>query len=199
MFTGIVKDIGRVISIRQEKDDFTLEIAHHLESIELGSSVAINGVCLTVTSFSPRIFQVEVMPETIKRTNIGELATEDLVNLEPALKPTTELGGHFVQGHIDTTGKLLNKTTDQNAQLLEFSITAQYQKYIVEKGSIAIDGVSLTVISVKKDSFQVGIIPYTSNETILGKLEVGQTVNLETDILGKYIYQDLERGYENVK
>jgi riboflavin synthase len=139
------------------------------------------------------------MPETIKRTNLTEMSVGTKVNLEPALKPNSEIGGHFVLGHVDTTGNLLSREVTKNSVLLTFSISKKYNSYLVEKGSIAVDGVSLTLIAVTDDTFQVGIIPYTQDETILGSLEVDQTVNLETDILGKYIYKDLKRSYQNEK
>lgn len=197
MFTGIVKDIGRVIAIKESKDNFILTIGHHLDSVHLGDSISIDGICLTVTNREAQQFQVEVMPETVKRTNIADFTPDEKVNLEPALKPTDEMGGHFVLGHVDTTGKLIQKEIAGNSTLLTFSIAPEYIPDLVEKGSIAINGVSLTLIKVTEHDFQVGIIPYTSKETVLGALSIGQTVNLETDILGKYINQAFQRGYQN--
>lgn len=198
MFTGIVKDIGSVIAIDQTKENFVLTIQHNFGTVHLGDSVAIDGICLTVINSQNNQIQVEVMPETVKRTNIADLTTGQKVNLEPALRPNDELGGHFVLGHVDTTGQLLKRELAKNSILLTFSIASQFLPYLVEKGSIAIDGVSLTLIQVTDKDFQVGIIPYTSKETVLGNLEIGQTVNLETDILGKYIIQAFKRGYQNV-
>ena len=137
------------------------------------------------------------MPETVKRTNIADFTPDEKVNLEPALKPTDEMGGHFVLGHVDTTGKLIQKEIAGNSTLLTFSIAPEYLPDLIEKGSIAINGVSLTLIKVTEQDFQVGIIPYTSKETVLGALSIGQTVNLETDILGKYINQAFQRGDQN--
>lgn len=199
MFTGIIKNIGTIAGVNRENDNYRLTINHGLNDLNLGDSVSINGICLTVVDFQKNQFQVDVMPETIKRTNLAEISVGTKVNLEPALKPNSEIGGHFVLGHIDTTGKLLSREVAENSVLLTFSIPKKYNPYLVEKGSIAIDGVSLTLIAVTEDTFQVGIIPYTQDETILGSLEVNQTVNLETDILGKYIYKDLKRGYQDEK
>ena len=199
MFTGIIKNIGTIAGVNRENDNYRLTINHGLNDLNLGDSVSINGICLTVVDFQKNQFQVDVMPETIKRTNLAEISVGTKVNLEPALKPNSEIGGHFVLGHIDTTGKLLSREVAENSVLLTFSIPKKYNPYLVEKGSIAIDGVSLTLIAVTEDTFQVGIIPYTQDETFLGSLEVDQTVNLETDILGKYIYKDLKRGYQDEK
>ena len=199
MFTGIIKNIGTIAGVNRENDNYRLTVNHGLSDLNLGDSISINGICLTVVDFQKDQFQVDVMPETIKRTNLAEMSVGTKVNLEPALRPNSEIGGHFVLGHVDTTGKLLSREMTENSVLLTFSIPKKYNPYLVEKGSIAIDGVSLTLIAVTEDTFQVGIIPYTQDETILGSLEVNQTVNLETDILGKYIYKDLKRGYQDEK
>ncbi|WCG34597.1 riboflavin synthase [Companilactobacillus farciminis] len=199
MFTGIIKNIGTIAGVNRENDNYRLTINHGLSDLNLGDSISINGICLTVVDFQKDQFQVDVMPETIKRTNLAEMSVGTRVNLEPALRANSEIGGHFVLGHVDTTGKLLSREVTENSVLLTFSIPKKYNPYLVEKGSIAIDGVSLTLIAVTEDTFQVGIIPYTQDETILGSLEVDQTVNLETDILGKYIYKDLKRGYQDEK
>lgn len=199
MFTGIVKGIGKITQVEQTKDNYRLTISDSSLSFQPGDSVSVDGICLTVVENSNNDFQVEVMPETVKRTNIKQLKLSDEVNLEPALGVSDRLDGHFVLGHVDTTGILLAKEVNKNAYLLTFSIDPGYSKYLVEKGSIAIDGVSLTIISVTEKSFQVGIIPYTSKETILGSLQVKQIVNLEVDILGKYILKLGLRGSLNVK
>lgn len=199
MFTGIIKNIGTIAGVNRENDNYRLTINHGLKDLNLGDSISINGICLTVVDFQKDQFQVDVMPETIKRTNLAEMSVGTRVNLEPALRANSEIGGHFVLGHVDTTGKLLSREVTENSVLLTFSIPKKYNPYLVEKGSIAIDGVSLTLIAVTEDTFQVGIIPYTQDETILGSLEVDQTVNLETDILGKYIYKDLKRSYQDEK
>ncbi|WP_334352441.1 riboflavin synthase [Companilactobacillus sp. HBUAS56257] len=196
MFTGIVKGIGKVQQIKQSRDNLSLVISHHLGQLELGDSIAIDGICLTVTQIEKARFQVDVMPETVKKTNINDFQLQQEVNLEPALQLNSKIGGHFVLGHVDTTGQLLAKKRARNSDLLIFSIDPKYSPYLVEKGSITIDGVSLTIISVQKDQFQVGIIPFTQEKTVLGALKLGDVVNLETDILGKYVYRNL-RGSQN--
>ncbi|WP_439959032.1 riboflavin synthase [Secundilactobacillus silagincola] len=154
---------------------------------QLGDSFAINGICLTVTAVVPGQLCVDVMPETTRLTNLGQLKKGDTVNLEPALGATERLDGHFVLGHVDTTAKLVQRVEDQNASVLTFKIAPEYDDYIVKKGSIAIDGVSLTVTQSEPYQFSVSLIPYTQNQTTLGKRQVGDLVNIETDVLGKYI------------
>lgn len=198
MFTGIIKEIGQINNIVRNNQDFTISIKHHFRKIQDGDSISINGVCLTVSNLKSNEFDVDVMPETVQRTNIGTLHNGDLVNLEPALKLNDRLGGHFVLGHVDTTAELIKKNPAENSTLLTFRIDRKYQEYLVEKGSITVDGVSLTIISTNKDLFEVGIIPYTSKETILGNLKPDQLVNIETDILGKYIINRLG-VYDHVK
>ena len=152
---------------------------------------------MTVTEVLADGFAVEAMPETFRRTNLGQLEVDDHVNIEPALSISDKLDGHFVLGHVDTTAELLNKTDDQNSTILSFRAPAEYRRYIVEKGSVAIDGVSLTVSGVKDDIFQVSLIPYTLSHTILGELKVTNSINLETDILGKYILDSKVEAYQH--
>ena len=190
MFTGIIKGIGHVVSIERRADTAKLTIKAPLISQlkpQLGDSLAINGICLTVTDVAPDQLSVEVMPETTRLTNLGQLKQADRVNLEPALKATERLDGHFVLGHVDTTAKLIQQSTDQNATRLTFEVAPEYDDYIVKKGSIAIDGVSLTVTESSPRQFSVSLIPYTQAQTTLGDRRVGDLVNIETDILGKYI------------
>lgn len=194
MFTGIIKDVGTVVEIKRTEQNYLLTLSSSILKFKPGDSVSVDGICLTVIKQIDKQFQVEVMPETVRRTNVSQLHVADKVNLEPALGVSDKLDGHFVLGHVDTTEKLLTRKTSKNSILLTFSLSADYQQYLVEKGSIAIDGVSLTIISVTKGSFQVGIIPYTSKETVLGNLQAGQIVNLEVDILGKYILNSGLRG-----
>lgn len=198
MFTGIIQDIGRVKEIDKHQETFTLAIILNKlknQPIKLGDSIAINGTCLTVTELISDGFMVEAMPETFRRTNLGQLKAGDFVNLEPALAVQDKLDGHFVLGHVDTTAILRDIRTDQNSQVLTFTIGQEYRKYIVEKGSVAIDGVSLTVSATDEQTFSVSLIPYTLKETILGRLQVNDQVNIETDILGKYILDSKVEGY----
>ncbi|WP_203650913.1 riboflavin synthase [Secundilactobacillus yichangensis] len=190
MFTGIIKGIGHVVAIQRLEDTAKLTVAAPLFA-ELkpqpGDSVAVNGICLTVTAVAPGQLSVEAMPETTRLTNLGQLKKDDPVNLEPALGATERLDGHFVLGHVDTTAKLIQRVEDQNATTLTFEIAPEYDEYIVKKGSIAIDGISLTVTQSTPQQFSVSLIPYTQDQTTLGRRQVGDLVNIETDILGKYI------------
>ncbi|AKP67862.1 riboflavin synthase [Companilactobacillus ginsenosidimutans] len=200
MFTGIIKDVGTVSAIEKHGETFKLAIKlNQLKNAEisLGDSIAVNGTCLTVTDLLDSGFAVEAMPETFRRTNLGQLEIGNHVNIEPALGASDKLDGHFVLGHVDTTAELVNKTDDQNSTVLSFRVSPEYRKYIVEKGSVAIDGVSLTVSGVEKDIFQVSLIPYTLSHTILGELNVEDSINLETDILGKYILDSKVEAYQN--
>ncbi|MFD1471625.1 riboflavin synthase [Companilactobacillus mishanensis] len=202
MFTGIIKDVGTVSDIKKKQETFELSVKlHQLSSADmnLGNSIAINGTCLTVIEKLTNGFKVEAMPETFRRTNLGNLEINDHVDIEPALGASDKLDGHFVLGHVDTTMALVDKQTDQNSSVLTFKVPEEYCKYIVEKGSVAIDGVSLTVSSVGDDTFQVSLIPFTLEHTVLGKLKINQTANLEVDILGKYILDSKVGGYDYAK
>lgn len=190
MFTGIVQEIGTVVSLRDGK--LTISGNDVLDGLELGASVAINGVCLTVTSLAAGAFTVDVVPETLRRSNLGELRARDRVNLERALKFNGELGGHLVQGHIDDTGTVTAKNREQEAILMRFSAPESVMKYVVTKGFIAIDGTSLTVTDKQGDTFGISLIPMTQNLTILPDKKVGDTVNLEADIIGKYVAEFLK-------
>lgn len=190
MFTGIIKGIGHVVKLEKQAETATLTIQSDLVTKlqpALGDSYAINGICLTVTSVQQDQITVDVMPETSRRTNLGQLSIGDCVNLEPALAAQERLDGHFVLGHVDTTATLVQRQLDQNAEVLTFELPATYDDYVVEKGSIAIDGVSLTVTATKQHQFSVSLIPFTLAQTTLADRTIGDAVNIETDILGKYI------------
>ncbi|MCI1986989.1 MAG: riboflavin synthase [Lactobacillus sp.] len=190
MFTGIIQGIGRIAALKRRGETAQLTITTPLtgsQHSQLGDSVAIDGICLTITALTPEGFTTTVMPETIRRTNLAERTVGDRVDLELALAATGRLDGHFVLGHVDTTGELVSRVNDQNAVVLRFAFPKTQRPYIVEKGSIAINGVSLTVTTVTAMTFGVSLIPHTVQETVLGDLQLGQRVNLETDILGKYI------------
>ncbi|WP_366915217.1 riboflavin synthase [Companilactobacillus sp.] len=200
VFTGIIKDVGTVSDIQKHAETFTLAIKLDQlrnSSLKLGDSIAVNGTCLTVTKLITEGFEVEAMPETFRRTNLGQLETHNYVNIEPALGASDKLDGHFVLGHVDTTAKLMAHHSDQNSIVLRFQIDPQYRKYIVEKGSLAIDGVSLTVSKTTSEYFEVSLIPYTMSHTILGELTNNDTVNIETDILGKYILDSKVEAYQH--
>jgi riboflavin synthase len=187
MFTGIVGEIGRVISAPSGK--LVIAAGGVLQDMELGASMAVNGVCLTVTDFDRKSFSVDVMPETLSRTNLGLLKAGDEVNLERPLALGGRLGGHLVQGHIDDTGKVASVRRGGEAMLVGFDAPPRLMPYIVEKGFIAVDGVSLTVVTRDTSSFQVSVVDYTSKNTNLGSRRVGDLVNLEVDIIAKYVEQ----------
>ena len=189
MFTGIIEEIGKVERI--QKDIFNCKISIQalkiLEDIHLGDSIAVNGICLTVTCFTRQFFTVDVMNETWNRTALRMLKHGSLVNLERAILMSGRLGGHIVTGHIDGTGRISSVRRDKNAVWYQINTQREILNLIVEKGSIAIDGISLTVAKVSKTNFSVSVIPHTLNQTILKNKQVGDMVNLENDILGKYV------------
>ncbi len=185
MFTGIVEEVGKVASV--QLGNLVIAANKVLQGMELGASVAVNGACLTVTKFDGGSFSVDIMEETMERTNLGLLGVGDEVNLEKPLTPQKQLGGHFVQGHIDDTGRVTSVTRDGAAMLIRIEAPAQTMRYIVKKGFIAVDGVSLTIVDCDARSFLVAIVDYTRQHTILGGKQVGDLVNLEVDVLAKYI------------
>ncbi len=189
MFTGIVEELGTVMAVQKKSHALRLQIKAHkvLEGTKLGDSICTNGVCLTVTALNAVGFEVDVMPETVMKSNLNELKSGSLVHLERALTLQTRLGGHMVSGHIDGQGKIGEITKDENATWLTINVAQQILKYIIYKGSIAIDGVSLTVAEVGADYFKVSIIPHTATNTHLLQKKLGDIVNLECDMVGKYI------------
>lgn len=184
MFTGIIEEIGKIKSFQ---NNTVLEVLCDkiLEDIKLGDSIAINGVCQTVTEFSTNSFKVEVSPETLSVTNFSKLTSGVKVNLERALTPTSRMGGHIVQGHVDQIGTLLKVEKLDNFYNLYFETTDT--KYIVKKGSITVNGISLTVADVNETCFNIAVIPHTFANTTLYGLKIGETINIETDILGRYL------------
>jgi riboflavin synthase len=204
MFTGIIEEIGLVSSVQRTGDSFvlTIEAKHILDDIHLGDSIAINGVCLTVTSFSRNHFSVDVMPETVKATSLNIVRRGSKVNLERAMAAGGRFGGHFVSGHIDGTGCIISKKQVENAVYYEIEADPETLKYVILKGSIAIDGTSLTVFGVSENRFTISIIPHTLSETILGLKGPGDIVNLECDMIGKYVghfLTGLAAGKQNKK
>lgn len=191
MFTGLVEECGEVLAIErgERTAKLTVKTDRVYEGAQLGDSVAVNGCCLTVMEMAGSALTFEAVPETLARTNLGGLEAGSFVNLERPLTANARLGGHFVQGHIDGVGEVLAVTPDENAVVLKIGIPPALQRYFVEKGSIAVDGVSLTVAGVEPGSFTVWTIPHTREVTTLGRIFVGDRVNLECDILGKYIEQ----------
>ncbi len=187
MFTGIVEEVGRVTAAKSEK--LTIAAGEVLHGLNLGGSVAVNGVCLTVTSMQANSFTVDVMSETLKRSNLGLLKVGDRVNLERPLVLGGPLGGHLVQGHIDATGRVASMRWDGEAMMVRFEAPPEVMRYVVEKGFVAVDGVSLTVVTRNASAFQVSVVEYTRQNTIIGDWQIGDLVNLEVDIIAKYVEQ----------
>lgn len=189
MFTGIIEEIGTITSIKNNSLGLDIEISANniLEDLKLGDSVAINGCCQTVTNINNNKFTIQAVFETIKLTNFNEFKTNQKVNLERALTINTRLGGHIVSGHIDGIGKIISITNLGNSIIFEISAPQHILKYVIHKGSITINGVSLTICELLENSFKVSIIPHTFNNTTFSTLKIGDNVNLEPDILAKYI------------
>lgn len=189
MFTGLVEEKGILIKKIPNGNGFQFEIQAKkvLEDLNIGSSIAVNGCCLTVVKRTERTFSVDTIEETLNKTNLGVLKQGDKVNLERPLKADARLGGHFVLGHIDTTGKIEDIKELSNSHWMTISYPEKFNQYLIYVGSVAIDGVSMTVAELKNNSFSVGIIPHTWKETIFSEKKIGDTVNLEFDVLGKYV------------
>ena len=189
MFTGIIEEVGTVKAVQHSGSNsfIRIEAKKVLEDVHLGDSIAVNGVCLTVTHFDSTTFQADVMNETLSRSSLGSLRNGSPVNLERAMAAGGRFGGHIVSGHIDGTGTVSDIRNDGIAVWYTVSAKPEILRYIVEKGSIAIDGISLTVAKVTDNSFSVSIIPHTASVTILGTKKTGDIVNLENDIVGKYV------------
>jgi riboflavin synthase len=186
VFTGLVQDLGEITAVDASGDGVRVAIATELELAE-GDSVAVNGVCLTATAVSDGHFAADVMNETLRRSSLGALAPGGRVNLELPLRAADRLGGHFVQGHVDGVGGIWDFRDEGFSRVVTIGVPADLIRYVVEKGSITVDGVSLTVSALGDDWLQVSLIPETLERTILGAIEVGQTVNLEVDVLAKYV------------
>lgn len=189
MFTGIIEEVGIVRSITKGGLSAILDISCEkvLEDTKVGDSIAVNGVCLTVTSLEETSFTADVMAETLRRSSLGELSKGSKVNLERAMQLNGRFGGHIVSGHIDGTGIILSTKKEGNATWVEVGTSSEILKFIIQKGSITIDGISLTVAKLTDKSFSVSIIPHTGSETTLLTKKIGSVVNLENDIVGKYV------------
>lgn len=189
MFTGIVEEMGTVLSLEKRNVSavLTIKAAKVLEHTRIGDSIAVNGICLTVTGMGNGYFTADVMAETLRRSSLGQLLHGGKVNLERAMAADGRFGGHIVSGHIDGTGTIRSMRPEDNAVWVEIDTPAKLLRYIVEKGSIAIDGISLTVAALTEHSFSVSLIPHTGEETTLLQKKPGDLVNLENDIIGKYV------------
>ena len=194
MFTGIVEELGQVkaLSLRGNSGTLTVKAKKVLEGTKIGDSIAVNGVCLTVTNMKNNEFSADVMAETVRRSSLGALRDGSYVNLERAMAAGGRFGGHIVSGHADGTGIIREIRQDDNAVWFTISTSSKLLRYIVEKGSITIDGISLTVAAVTTDGFSVSTIPHTNAVTTLGERKAGDLVNLETDIIGKYVERLLQ-------
>ena len=189
MFTGIVEEIGTVCEVKRNGNNSYIRIIAEkvLSDVHIGDSIAVNGVCLTVTRHDGNVFQADVMNETLNRSSLGSLRNGSKVNLERAMSAEGRFGGHIVSGHIDGTGKITDIKNDGIAIWYTISAKPEIMRYIVEKGSVAIDGISLTVARVTENNFSVSIIPHTAEQTILSLKKIGDIVNLENDIIAKYV------------
>lgn len=201
MFTGIVEEMGQIRSIVRGASSAVLSIEANLilEDLKIGDSVAVNGVCLTATSIGAGGFTADVMHETLNRSSLGALQKGSHVNLERAMIANGRFGGHIVSGHIDGTGTIGSIQKDDNALWYTILADAKLLRYIVEKGSVTIDGISLTVADVQSDRFAVSLIPHTAKVTVLGEKRTGDIVNLETDIIGKYVEKLMKPVAEETK
>ena len=196
MFTGIIEDLGTVVRISRKGEDALLivDAAMDLDDINIGDSISVSGACLTVTERGDKRFSADVSAETLARTNLKSLKTGDKVNLEKSLRLNSFLGGHLVLGHVDGIGKIQEKVSKANSIQFGLEIDAELGRHIVEKGSVAVDGISLTVNRCEKKRFYVNIIPHTARSTTLGFKKVADLVNIETDIIGKYVEKFLNPG-----
>jgi len=193
MFTGLIEEVGRIQQVTPQSGgaQVTVEADSVLEGTGLGDSIAVNGCCLTVTRMDAGTFCAHAGTETLARTTVGEWQPGKRANLERALSASSRLGGHFVQGHVDGVGKLLSSTAEGETTRLRLQLPSELSIYVVEKGSIAVDGISLTVTAVTQETFEAAIIPHTIAHTTLGTLRPGDAVNLETDVLAKYVHRML--------
>jgi riboflavin synthase len=201
MFTGIIEEVGTVEHIRQSGEAIVMTIGAKkiLVDVHLGDSIAVNGVCLTVTSFTDRTFTVDVMPETVKATSLRTLTKGSKVNLERAMAANGRFGGHFVSGHVDGIGRIVRKWPSANAVYYEIEIPKELRQYMILKGSVAVDGTSLTIFGLTDQTFTISLIPHTRAETILGEKQPGDIVNIECDMIGKYVVQLMEGKKEEAK
>ena len=191
MFTGIVEEVGAVASISH--NGMTIRADTVMSDLKLGDSIAVNGACLTAVTIGDSEFSVDLSPETMRRTSLGDLSPGGVVNLERALSASDRMGGHIVQGHVDGTGRITSTKEDGDSLIYRVRAPARLMPYIVEKGFIAVDGISLTVVKVGTSSFTLAVIPYTLHNTNLQTISVGARVNLEADILAKYVENLLKR------
>lgn len=198
MFTGIIEETGKLDQTSLSGSNLRLKLkAPRVSSdLKVGDSININGACQTIIDAKEGCFTVEAVEETLRRTTLGQLKIGDSVNLERALRASDRLGGHLVSGHVDFVGKIRSIVRRDQSQIFEFEFPKDYKSQFVEKGSVAVDGISLTVVEVLEDSFTVSVIPFTMKETTLGMKRIGDTVNIETDMIGKYVQRFMSQKKE---
>lgn len=197
MFTGIIKAKGRIRSLKKQGGDLCLSVESNgidWAEFDVGESISVNGVCLTATALRPNGFDADVSIETMNVTALGNLTTGSAVNIEPSISLGERLGGHLVSGHVDCVGRVTARDNDARSVRLKIELPEEYSRYLAKKGAVCIDGVSLTINEVSARAFEVNIIPHTAEETIIGDYVVGTTVNIEVDLLARYIERLLERG-----
>ncbi len=201
LFTGLVEEIGKVLKISKgtNSSQITIKAEKVLDDAKLGDSIAVNGTCVTAIDFKEDCFTVDVMAETLRMSNLGNAKMGSMVNLERALRIGDRLGGHIVSGHIDGTGSIVNIHDEDISTWLEIETSSDLLKYIVLKGSVALDGVSLTVADLSEKSFSVSLIPHTKGETILHYKKVGDVINIECDLIGKFVEKMISNSNEQVK
>ena len=201
MFTGIIEGLGKITGIRPAGEGMCLAVNadFSLENSKIGDSIAVNGACLTAVMISNSRFEVDVSPETLDKTTLKNIRINDRVNIERALRLSDRIDGHLVSGHIDGTARITHKTRQANAILIGFSVGQSLARYMITKGSVAIDGISLTINGCDPQSFEVSIIPHTAEITTIGIKNVGDTVNIETDMIGKYVEKFLTNEKNPIK
>ena len=201
MFTGIVEELARVKKIKTKKRGirYTISANTVLDDLEIGDSICINGVCLTVTKRQKDMFSLDIIEETLDKSNLGELKENDYVNLERAMKVSDRFGGHIVQGHVETQGVILEKQIEEDEARISVCLDREWMRYCIPKGSITLDGVSLTIASINKNIIEIALIPHTLENTTLGLKDKSDTLNVETDIIGKYINRLLTFDGDNIE
>jgi len=201
MFTGIVEELGEIVAVEHGAESAVLRVRGPLVTSDAapGASIAVNGVCLTVVELDGQTFSVDVMAETLNRSSLGSLRVGAVANLERAMAASSRFGGHIVQGHVDGTGKILARVPGDRWEVVQFTLPPEVSRYVVEKGSVTVDGVSLTVSAITEDTFSVSLIPTTLELTTLGYKTVGDLVNLEVDVIAKYVERLLTHPEPNAE
>ena len=201
MFTGIVEELAQVKKIKTKKQGmrYTISANTVLDDLEIGDSICINGVCLTVTQQQKDMFSLDIIEETLDKSNLGELKENDYVNLERAMKVSDRFGGHIVQGHVETQGVILEKQIEEDEARISVCLDPEWMRYCIPKGSITLDGVALTIASINKNIIEIALIPHTLENTTLGLKDKSDTLNVETDIIGKYIDRLLTFDGDNIE